>query len=56
VFGEAPVQRCLRHKERNVTDHLPERDRPLVKQRLRRFATSHLLMFESPHDDAVLSN
>jgi putative transposase len=36
VFGEAPVQRCVRHKERNVTDHLPERDRPLVKQRLRR--------------------
>src|SRR5213592_2412824 len=28
VFGDAPVQRCLRHKERNVTDHLPERDRP----------------------------
>jgi len=36
VFGEAPVQRCLRHKERNVLDHLPERDRPAVKQRLRR--------------------
>jgi transposase-like protein len=36
VFGEAPVQRCLRHKERNVTDHLPERERPAVKQRLRR--------------------
>ena len=36
VFGEAPVQRCVRHKERNVTDHLPERDRPSVKQRLRR--------------------
>jgi transposase-like protein len=36
VFGDAPVQRCLRHKERNVTDHLPERDRPSVKQRLRR--------------------
>jgi putative transposase len=36
VFGEAPVQRCVRHKERNVTDHLPERDRPAVKQRLRR--------------------
>ena len=35
-FGEAPVQRCVRHKERNVLDHLPERDRPLVKQRLRR--------------------
>ena len=24
----APVQRCIRHKERNVLDHLPERDRP----------------------------
>jgi transposase-like protein len=36
VFGEAPVQRCVRHKERNVTDHLPERERPAVKQRLRR--------------------
>lgn len=36
VFGAAPVQRCVRHKERNVLDHLPERDRPAVKQRLRR--------------------
>jgi putative transposase len=36
VFGEAPVQRCLRHKERNVLEHLPERERPAVKQRLRR--------------------
>jgi putative transposase len=36
VFGEAPVQRCARHKERNVIDHLPERERPAVKQRLRR--------------------
>ena len=36
VFGEVPVQRCVRHKERNVLDHLPERDRPPVKQRLRR--------------------
>jgi transposase-like protein len=36
VFGDAPVQRCLRHKERNVIEHLPERERPLVKQRLRR--------------------
>ena len=36
VFGEAPVQRCVRHKERNVTDHLPERERPTVKLRLRR--------------------
>ena len=36
VFGDAPVQRCVRHKERNVLDHLPERERPQVKQRLRR--------------------
>jgi transposase-like protein len=36
VFGQAPVQRCVRHKERNVLDHLPERERPQVKQRLRR--------------------
>ena len=35
VFGEAPVQRCIRHKERNVLEHLPERDRPLVQRRLR---------------------
>ena len=37
VFGEqAPIQRCVRHKERNVLEHLPERDRPQVKHRLRR--------------------
>ena len=36
VLGPVPVQRCIRHKERNVLDHLPERDRPAVKQRLRR--------------------
>jgi putative transposase len=36
VLGEhAPVQRCIRHKERNVLDHLPEPDRELVKRRLR---------------------
>jgi putative transposase len=36
VLGTAtPVQRCIRHKERNVLDHLPERDRPAVKRRLR---------------------
>jgi len=35
VFGHVPVQRCVRHKERNVLDHLPERDRPNVKRRLR---------------------
>ena len=36
VFGEVPVQRCLWHKERNVMGHLPERDRPHVKARMRR--------------------
>jgi putative transposase len=36
VFGhEVPVQRCVRHKERNVLEHLPERDRDTVKRRLR---------------------
>ena len=36
VFGEVPVQRCLWHKERNVMQHLPERDRPAIKARLRK--------------------
>ncbi len=36
VFGEVPVQRCLWHKERSVLGHLPERDRPQVKARMRR--------------------
>jgi putative transposase len=37
VFGErALVHRCVRHKERNVLEHLPERDRPALKRRLRR--------------------
>jgi transposase-like protein len=35
VFGTTPIQRCIRHKERNVLEHLPERDRPAVKRRLR---------------------
>jgi len=36
VFGErALVHRCHRHKERNVTDLLPERDRPRVLGRIR---------------------
>jgi putative transposase len=36
VLGDrTPVHRCVRHKERNVLDHLPERDRPAVKRRLR---------------------
>jgi putative transposase len=36
VFGERALgQRCIRHKERNVLEHLPERDRPAAKRRLR---------------------
>ncbi|HEY6399634.1 MAG TPA: IS256 family transposase [Solirubrobacteraceae bacterium] len=36
VFGEhALVHRCHRHKERNVTDLLPEGDRPVVRSRMR---------------------
>jgi transposase-like protein len=36
VFGnDVPVQRCVQHKERNILDHLPERDRDIVKRRLR---------------------
>ncbi len=36
VFGEhALVHRCHRHKERNVCDLLPERDRPQVMVRIR---------------------
>jgi len=36
VFGEhALVHRCHRHKERNVCDLLPERDRPTVRARMR---------------------
>jgi len=37
VFGnDVLVQRCVEHKERNVLDHLPERDREPVNVRLRR--------------------
>ena len=36
VLGERmPVQRCIRHKERNVLDHLPEQLRDRVQRRLR---------------------
>jgi len=36
VLGEqTPVQRCVRHKERNVLGHLPERERPFVRAKLR---------------------
>jgi putative transposase len=33
--GQALVQRCRRHKERNILEHLPEAERPLVQRRLR---------------------
>jgi putative transposase len=36
TFGsKALIQRCRRHKERNVLDHLPEAERPLTQRRLR---------------------
>ncbi len=36
VFGsDTPVQRCVRHKERNVIEHLPEHARDSVRRRLR---------------------
>jgi putative transposase len=36
VFGErALIHRCHRHKERNVTDLLPERDRPMILVKIR---------------------
>ena len=48
VFGnDVPVQRCVQHKERNVLDHLPERDRDTVKLRLRR------AWKETDHDAAL---
>ena len=48
VFGnDIPVQRCVQHKERNVLDHLPERDRDTVKMRLRR------AWKETDHDTAL---
>lgn len=47
VFAEAPVQRCVRHKERNVLEHLPERDRPLIRGRLRS------AWAETDHDQAL---
>jgi putative transposase len=48
VFGnDVPVQRCVQHKQRNVLDHLPERDRPAIKARLRR------AWKETDHDHAL---
>jgi len=48
VFGnDVPVQRCVQHKQQNVLDHLPERDREPVKARLRR------AWAETNHDRAL---
>jgi putative transposase len=36
VFGaNALIQRCRRHKERNVLNHLSEHERPLMQRKLR---------------------
>lgn len=36
AFGpKALIQRCRRHKERNVLGHLPETERPLIQRKLR---------------------
>jgi transposase-like protein len=48
VFGnDVPVQRCVQHKERNVLEHLPERDRQAIKARLRQ------AWKETDHDRAL---
>jgi putative transposase len=48
VFGnDVPVQRCVQHKQRNVLDHLPERDRQAAKARLRQ------AWKETDHDQAL---
>jgi transposase-like protein len=47
VFGEVPVQRCVRHKERNLVRHLAERDRPPILARMRR------AWAETDHDRAL---
>ncbi len=48
VFGnDVPVQRCVQHKQRNVLEHLPERDRDAVKTRL------HRAWKETDHDTAL---
>jgi transposase-like protein len=49
VLGPVPVQRCIRHKERNVLDHFAERDRPPVSMRLRR------AWADDDHDRALAS-
>ena len=48
VFGnDVPVQRCVQHKQRNVLEHLPERDRDAVKTRL------HRAWKDTDHDRAL---
>lgn len=56
MFGdEVPVQRCVRHKERNVIEHLPEADRDPVKRRLAKAwrETNHDRALEQLHRLAV---
>jgi putative transposase len=56
VFGsDVPVQRCVIHKERNVLDHLPERDRDAIQRRLRQAwqDTDHNLALEQLNTLAV---
>jgi transposase-like protein len=45
----APVQRCQRHKERNVMDHLPDRERTWVRAKLRK-------AWADPDHDAALAS
>ena len=48
AFGpKALIQRCRRHKERNVVGHLPEVERPLVQRKLR-------AAWANPDPDAAL--
>jgi putative transposase len=48
AFGsKALIQRCRRHKERNVVGHLPEGERPLIQRKLR-------TAWANPDPDAAL--
>jgi len=49
AFGHnAQIQRCRRHKERNVLGHLPEAERPLIQRKLR-------AAWANPDADAALA-
>jgi putative transposase len=49
AFGtKALIQRCRRHKERNVLAHLPEAERPLIQRKLR-------AAWANPDADAALA-